>query len=609
MESSEGRSRADRLVDAFAPANLWAFLSHWQTRYVACWAVAVALGAVVLSEAWESFDDPGRQDGNSGHAQIDFGGQWLMGRMLLEGHGRQLYERNYQRALLQRFYTEPAINQSTKLDDVESLMYWMMGGPEDDENDALAGAGSLLAARDGLQAAAQAAAAKDYYTPERQARVARKRIGGPLYPPVNAYVALPLALFPPQVAYRIQQVNNLLLALLAGLGVSYLSRGQFWWPLATAGILLFPGFSGSINLGQNATLTLTILVWGWALIARDHPWWAGAVWGLLVFKPVWMAAFFWVLVVTGRWRTAAAVLVTAALLAASTLPAVGVQSWRNWYLVGKEASDLYKNEGNWIALSRDLLGLPRRWMNNDNWTFAEEPGEPAWRRLARDLARRLPGATETDKFWPAELAGWCLLGPVILLTAGMALWRRKQAQATTGPAPAFLLLGGWLSCYHFMYYDVLLAAVPLAVLFAEPRRWLEPLVVCVRGAFSPRWPLLQIDRLTRLPGGSALLDYYRPRLARSYPELPPGFPVGHDHLWVVNSVVTYLVLALFLLRSILLQLEMDLYRSPPYDTFLLLAIWLTCGVMWLWQGREAASQKEGAGTQEAVALAAKDPVI
>ena len=29
---------------------------------------------------------------------------------------------------------------------------------------------------------------------------------------------------------------------------------------------------------------------------------------------------------------------------------------------------------------------------------------------------------------------------------------------------AFVLLGAWLSCYHFMYYDVLLAALPIFLL-------------------------------------------------------------------------------------------------------------------------------------------------
>ena len=57
--------------------------------------------------------------------------------------------------------------------------------------------------------------------------------------------------------------------------------------------------------------------------------------------------------------------------------------------------------------------------------------------------------------------------------------RAKLARATDGPAAAFVLLGAWMMCYHFMYYDVLLAALPVALLFMQPRRWLEPIFVAV----------------------------------------------------------------------------------------------------------------------------------
>ena len=57
--------------------------------------------------------------------------------------------------------------------------------------------------------------------------------------------------------------------------------GRFWWPLAASLVLIYPGFKGALHLGQNAPLTLFILIWGWALLARRHPVAGGIVGGYI----------------------------------------------------------------------------------------------------------------------------------------------------------------------------------------------------------------------------------------------------------------------------------------------------------------------------------------
>ena len=127
-------------------------------------------------------------------------------------------------------------------------------------------------------------------------------VGGPLYPPVTAFLDAPLALIAAHTAYRVLQIFNLLLVFVAAAGARYLAAR----PRLVAGRgprhHVFPGFAGSINLGQNATLTLTILVWGWAFAARGRPVLGGIIWGLLAFKPVWALAFFLVPLLSRRWR-------------------------------------------------------------------------------------------------------------------------------------------------------------------------------------------------------------------------------------------------------------------------------------------------------------------
>src|SRR5262245_62062991 len=306
--------------------------------YALAWAVVLLVAKISLYAAWHSFDNAylgaHRNDNNGGHATIDFGGQYLMGRLLVEGHGRELYNRSYQRLVLTDIYPVGDQDQKAERSDVENLMYWMMGSDDPEAPRVIASCLAPLAANDPAGAAVFLAAEHQEWTLERPETIASylaplaaqcpleaavlvsakhpettaerlqhargRRVGGPLYPPINAFLNAPLALLPARTAYHLQQVNNILLAFLAGLGVSVLSRRGIWWPVAALVIILFPGFMGSLNLGQNATLTLTVLVWGWALIARGRPGWGGVVWGLLAFKPVWAMVFFLVLMLSRR---------------------------------------------------------------------------------------------------------------------------------------------------------------------------------------------------------------------------------------------------------------------------------------------------------------------
>ena len=53
----------------------------------------------------------------------------------------------------------------------------------------------------------------------------------------------------------------------------------------------------------------------------------------------------------------------------------------------------------------------------------------------------------------------------------MTVYRlRRKPGNVTGTAAGFLVLGAYLCCYRFMYYDSLLSLFPIAVLAAAPRR-------------------------------------------------------------------------------------------------------------------------------------------
>lgn len=535
-------------------ARVVRFGLHATTRYVAAWLLALGLGAGYLHWAWHFFDEPRRGDGNSGHIFIDFGGQWLLGRMIAEGHGRDLYHRGLQRDVIRRGYPRDAEippderqPDDPKLHDADELFESLMG------SDDKAALGSMLVPLAGfgpVPAAALTASAQSYWDAARLGAAVRP-VGGPLYPPVTALAFAPLGRRPPQTAYRVMQAANIVFAFVAGLGITWLLRGRVWWPLAAAGILVYPGFPGTACLGQNAPVTLAILVWGWALAARGHPAWGGVVWGLFAYKPVWGLAFFLVPLLTGRWRMGLTMAACGLALAALTLPVVGVRGWLDWLHVGRLANHVYNTDLHWIFLSRDLLSIPRRWLLDFSDPY--------------DTRDRLAAA----------VAGSALLATVLVTTAGFALWRREQARAVTGPPAAFLLLGAWLCCFHFMYYDVLLTALPVFLLFDEPRRYLKPRVLVTvpleagHAAVNPRSLCLVNNVVLTILGLLLVTEYVHPHM---------GVEV---FVWAAPLAP---------LRDVLPQpLEFTTnLMGTPWNTFLLLGLWGWCAWLWVREERSPA---------------------
>src|SRR5258708_1308851 len=117
------------------------FFLRPRARYVLAWLLAGIAAAITLFCSWTIFDTPRKEDGtskrkggNNGHAMIDFGGQWLMGRMLVQGLGRHLYHRNYLREVVREaFPREDEIPREEYAPDefegheADQMMQWLMG--------------------------------------------------------------------------------------------------------------------------------------------------------------------------------------------------------------------------------------------------------------------------------------------------------------------------------------------------------------------------------------------------------------------------------------------------------------------------------------------------
>jgi arabinofuranan 3-O-arabinosyltransferase len=452
----------------------YSWLTARRTRYALCWIVCLFFAGQRWYHARYEFDsgkyaEPEKQraDTNNGHTHIDFGGQWVFGRLAATGQFRDLYHRDAQWQVVneaypadrqsdaQRRYSFPSGSRPTTLsaDDVRTDAEYLMGclmGNEVDRRRAnaageLVGAGLAGAFGDNpLAAAAGLVAAGERFPPEVAEQFGHPVRGGPLYPPVHAFLYAPLgAISDPQTAYFTFQWVSLAAAFLCGWCVTVLSGGRIWWPVAAAVILIYPGGRPGLDLAQNHYLTLLIVLGGWTLAAKGYETTGGAVWGLLAFKPVWGLAFILAPLLMRRWRFVLGTGVCGLSLVLMTLPFVGVQGWQDWWEVGQLAKDKYKVDENWTNLSRDVYGLTRR--------FTLDFSKPA------DVRNTLE----------AETASLASLGAVIAGTVAVYLWRGNR-RYFTGLSAGFLLFGCYLCCYRFMYYDAMVSVAGFAALLANP---------------------------------------------------------------------------------------------------------------------------------------------
>jgi len=333
--------------------------------------------------------------------------------------------------------------------------------------------------------------------------------------------------------------------------------------------MLFPGYQGALGLAQNSVLSLAILAVGWCFVARGRELAGGAVWGLLAYKPVWAAAFILVPLLTRRWRMLAGMVGAGVLFGLATLPVVGMKSWLDWLRVGREAAHGYNVIENWIFLGRDLLGIPRRWLLDFQAEMAVQD-RPV-----------------------AAVLGWGLWLAVVGATVAVALARRREVRAADGYGAAFVGIGAWASCLHFIYYDVTLAALPVALLLTDPRRFLRPVV------------------LAAAPAPPELAAYYAPRPHCEPPPDPTAIPAGPRSVAVLNSAVLTFVALLILIEQTFNNMAIDatvlIARLPttgpfpnplkfstqqhgtPWETFVLLGLWAYCGARVLRRGSEAAA--------------------
>jgi len=162
-----------------------------------------------------------------------------------------------------------------------------------------------------------------------------------LSPPPFAWLVLPLTLVGPAGAVYVWIIGSVL-ALVAAWWIAAPGQGpaRILWLLAA--LAWYPVLY-SLSLAQPDLLLVLLMAAGWRLAEAKRPYLAGIVLGVSVIKPQLTIVLPPLLLVSGRWRIAAAWVVTAAVLAAISLVVIGGQGLSDYRSLLNEAQGVTNN--------------------------------------------------------------------------------------------------------------------------------------------------------------------------------------------------------------------------------------------------------------------------
>ena len=255
------------------------------------------------------------------------------------------------------------------------------------------------------------------------------------YPPPGLLLAAPLGLLP--------YFPGLWAWTLAGLAALWPALRAFFrqagGAVSATGLALLafasPATSTNIGLGQNGAFTAALLMGGLAML-ETRPYAAGALLGLLVFKPQIAILLPIMVLAGGRWKTmtGGAASAVALILVATLL--YGVESWRLWFT--------------------DTLQMQSAMLSRGRGPFQ-------WMMPSAFMGARILGLSYVQSLWvqaPFTLAG------------GWMVWR---AWRTPLAAPlvraAILCIATFVASPQAFNYDLIPALAAAVLLWRLERGW------------------------------------------------------------------------------------------------------------------------------------------
>ena len=181
------------------------------------------------------------------------------------------------------------------------------------------------------------------------------------YPPVYLLLVVPFAMLPVGWSLLLSQLAQF--AALAW-ALRKLASDKSWLFFLAAAFLA-PAVSNNVVAGSNAVLVAALIVGGMAL-GSTRPLLAGALIGVLVFKPQYAPLPFLALLAAGEGRALAAAIVSAAALCLLSAVLFGPSLWLDWFNVylhpqavaGVNATDWGHIWDESVSTCVSLLGAP-----------------------------------------------------------------------------------------------------------------------------------------------------------------------------------------------------------------------------------------------------------
>jgi alpha-1,2-mannosyltransferase len=172
-----------------------------------------------------------------------------------------------------------------------------------------------------------------------------------LYPPMFLGVAWLVALAPYFIALGAYSIAGLI-----AYGATIMRLTPREHPSAKWIVAAFPAVFVNLFAGQNGSITTALLAAGLVFLDQS-PLLAGAIFGLLAYKPHFFVLIPLVLLVGRHWRALMASLASAALCAALSLLAFGASSWQGFIDgLGPTRSEILENGSDrWLGILHSVF--------------------------------------------------------------------------------------------------------------------------------------------------------------------------------------------------------------------------------------------------------------
>ena len=252
-----------------------------------------------------------------------------------------------------------------------------------------------------------------------------------VYPPHFLLIMWPFAVLPFALSYAAFQMTSFAAAIAAGccFWAGDARRRAMW----LAGLALAPATSINAVAGQNALLTLALLLGGVGLLGR-RDFAAGAVLGLLSYKPQFAMMVPVALLAARNWRALAGAALSASSAVALSAATFGFAPWWDWLghtvpggLMGGAADPAWSQTGRLWGLSV--------------WAWATVLGAPGWLANAAQVA--------------------------VVILAAACTWIAFRGQLGRDRRMAVLLTATLIAAPHCSSYDLVLLAAAALLLYRD----------------------------------------------------------------------------------------------------------------------------------------------